>query len=136
MRRRAQREGGPVTMRRAVAAVALLAAGCATETIPPDVPKSVREFAIAPYEIHEECADMAAGDRLDYRFEAQAPVAFHLYYREGLAFVSPVSRESVQEFAGVFAAKAGRRYCLQWEAGQRGALIDYRLRLLREGTAP
>ena len=123
-------------MRRAAATVALLAAGCAGEAIVPDVPKAVREFAIAPYEIHEECADMAPGDRLDYRFEAQAPVAFHLYYREELAFVSPVSREGVQEFAGVFAAKIARRYCLQWEAGQRGALVDYRLRLLREGAAP
>ena len=122
--------------RRTAAAVALFAAGCATETIVPDVPKTATEFAIAPYEIHEECADMAAGDRLDYRFEAQAPVTFHLYYREGLAFVSPVSRENVQEFAGVFLARAGRRYCLQWEAGQRGALVDYRLRLLREGAAP
>ena len=123
-------------MRRTAATIALLAAGCTTETIAPDLPKTAAEFAIAPYEIHEECADMAAGDRLDYRFEARAPVTFHLYYREGLAFVSPVSRVDVQEFGGVFVAKAGRRYCLQWEAGQRGALLDYRVRLLREGAAP
>ncbi len=125
-----------MSLRRTAAVAALLATGCAGETVVPDVPKAAREFAIAPYEIHEECADMAAGDRLDYRFEAQAPVSFHLYYREGLAFVSPVSRDGVQEFGGVFVAKTGRRYCLQWEAGQRGALIDYRLRLQREGTAP
>ncbi len=125
-----------MSARRNAAAAALLAAGCAAETIVPDAPKVATELAIAPYEIHEACADMATGDRLDYRFEAQAPVTFHIYYREGLAFVSPVSRDDVQEFAGVFQAKASRRYCLQWEAGQRGALLDYRLRLLREGSTP
>jgi hypothetical protein len=125
-----------VTRRRTAAVLALLAAGCAAPTVAPDVPKAARELAIAPYEIHEECADMAVGDRLDYWFEAQAPVVFHLYYQEGLAFVSPVSRDGTQAFGGVFVATAARRYCLQWEAGQRGALIDYSVRLLRAEAAP
>lgn len=125
-----------MTRRRTVAVLALLATGCASETVTPDAPKAAREFPIAPYEIHEACADMVAGDRLDYWFEAQAPVAFHLYYREGLAFVSPVSRDGTQAFGGVFVATADRRYCLQWEAGQQGALIDYSLRLLRTEAAP
>jgi hypothetical protein len=113
------------------AALALAAAGCATESLLTDTPKAVTEFAIAPYEIHEECARLAAGDRVDYRFTAQAPVTFHIYYTEGITFVSPISRDDVLEFAGIFQAKLDKRYCLQWEAGQRGALLDYRIRLLR-----
>ena len=124
------------TARRMSAAFALAAAGCATESLLTDAPKAVTGFPIAPYEIHEECARLAAGDRIDYRFSAQAPVKFHIYYTEGITFVSPVSRDDVQEFAGIFQVKAGKRYCLQWEAGQRGALLDYRVRLLRGAGTP
>ncbi len=118
------------------AAFALAVAGCATDTLLSAAPKAVTEFPIAPYEIHEECARLAAGDRIDYRFTAQAPVKFHVYYQEGITFVSPISRDDVQEFAGIFQVKADRRYCLQWEAGQRGALLDYRIRLLRGAGNP
>jgi len=27
------------------------------------------------------------GDRIDYRFSAQAPVKFHIYYTEGITFL-------------------------------------------------
>jgi hypothetical protein len=122
--------------RRMAAAFTLAAAGCAADSLLSDAPKAVTEFPIAPYEIHEECARLAAGDRIDYRFTAQAPVKFQIYYAEGNTFVSPISRDDVQEFAGIFQVKADKRYCLQWEAGQRGALLDYRIRLLRRAETP
>ena len=101
-----------------------------------DEPRTATELPIAPYEFHEECAPLAAGDRIDYRFEAQAPVTFQIYYKEGITFVSPLSRDDVREFAGIFQVKADTRYCLQWDAGQRGALLDYRIRLLRGAGTP
>jgi hypothetical protein len=122
--------------RRLSAALALAAAGCATESLVTDEPKAVAGLAIAPYEIHEECARLAAGDRIDYRFEAQAPVKFHIYYTEGLTFLAPVSREDVREHGGIFQVTIDKRYCLQWEAGQQGALLDYRIRLLRGAGSP
>jgi hypothetical protein len=88
------------------------------------------EFAIAPYEFHEECATMGPGDRIDYRFDAQAPVDFQVFYKEGVAYIATVNREGVREGAGVFTAPAARRYCVRWDAGMQGALVDYRLRLL------
>jgi hypothetical protein len=118
------------------AVLALAAAGCATESLLTDAPKAVTEFAIAPYEIHEECARLSAGDRIDYRFAAKAPVKFHIYYTEGITFLSPISREDVQEFGGIFRVTLDKRYCLQWEAGQQGALLDYRIRLLRSAGTP
>jgi len=48
--------------------------------------------------------------------------------------VIPLSREHVQEFAGVFASTATRPYCLVWEAGPQGAILDYRFRLRRPGA--
>jgi hypothetical protein len=111
--------------------MAVLALGaCAVDTITPDAPKVVSELPIAPFEIHEECLQLTRGDRLDFRFEAKRPVTFHIYYKDGITFISPVSREDVMEFSGMFNPPHDRRYCLQWEAGQQGAVIDYRIRIL------
>ena len=114
-----------------MAALALVVAACAADTIVPDVPKAVGEFPIAPFEIHEECAQLVPGDRLDFRFEAKRPVNFQIYYKDGITFIAPVSRENVTEFSWVFSPLYERRYCAQWEAGREGAVIDYRIRLLR-----
>jgi hypothetical protein len=117
---------------RAASLFALFLAACAApDTLVIDEPRTATELAIAPYEFHEECATLESGDRIDYRFEAKAPVTFQIYYKEGIAFVSTVSREDVREAAGVFNVPAPRRYCVRWDAGQQGALVDFRIRVLR-----
>ena len=121
-------------MRARIVALALAVGGCAADTLTPDAPKSMQDVAIAPYEFSEECAQLVPGDRLDFRFEAKAPVAFSIYYQEGTTFLAPISREDVTEFSGVFTARIAHRYCLRWEAGQQGALVDYRVRILRGGA--
>jgi hypothetical protein len=111
---------------------AMLLAACATpDTLVVDEPRTATEHAIAPYEFHEECATLEAGDKIDYRFEAQAPVTFQIYYKEGITFISTVNREDVRDAAGVFNVPAARRYCVRWDAGQQGALVDFRIRVLR-----
>jgi len=116
------------------AVLALGTGACAVETITPNTPKAVDQLAIAPYEVHEECTQLVPGDRLDYRFEAQRPVAFQIYYKDGLMFIAPVSREDVTESSGIFNAPNERRYCLRWESGREGAIIDYRVRVLRSAS--
>ena len=124
-------EARPARLRAALL-IALLLAACATpDTLVFDTPRAATELAIAPYEFHEECATLEVGDRIDYRFEAKAPVAFQIYYKEGVAFVSTVSRDGVQESAGIFNVPAPRRYCVRWDAGQQGALVDFRIRVSR-----
>ena len=119
-------------MRARAAILAIHLTSCAApDTIVADEPRAATALAINPYEFHEECATLATGDRLDYRFEAQAPVSFQIYYKEGIAFISTVSREDVRDGGGIFNAPAARRYCLRWDAGQRGALVDFRIRLMR-----
>jgi hypothetical protein len=117
------------------AIVAIFLASCAApDTIVGELPRAATALAINPYEFHEECATLATGDRLDYRFEAQAPVSFQIYYNEGIAFIATVSRDDVRDGAGIFNAPAARRYCVRWDAGQSGALIDFRIRLTRAPT--
>ncbi|MFO1415122.1 MAG: hypothetical protein U1F10_14695 [Burkholderiales bacterium] len=122
-------------MRAAAFALALVAAGCAVEPVTPDAPRALDDVEIAPYEVREECAQLAAGDRIDWRFEAKAPVTFNLYYLEGGAFLAPISRDDTTADAGVFLARDARRFCLRWEAGRQGAVLTYRIRVLPAGGA-
>ena len=41
----------------------------------------------------------------------------------------PVVRDSSLEDAGVYVARIAHDYCLTWEAGPGGAMIDYRIRV-------
>jgi hypothetical protein len=120
-----------VSHARCAALAALAMTACASDTLVGDEPRALQDVAIAPFEFHEECAPLHAGDRIDYRFEAKAPVDFEIYYQDGLAHVAPVSRAGTTADSGIFPVPAPRRYCLRWEAGQRGALLDLRVRVLR-----
>ena len=71
---------------------------------------------------------LAAGDKLDYRFEARLPVAFSIRYTDHGIIVIPMSRDNVEAESGVFQPRFPNVYCLLWEAGQRGAIVDYRIR--------
>ena len=114
--------GGPCV----VAALAL--GGCAA--LPSgDTPKVVHGMALPSYQIHEECFALKPGERIEYRFESTDPVDFNLYYHEGGAVVMPVSREKTLEGAGMYAVLIAEDYCLTWEAGAAGAVLDFRFRV-------
>jgi hypothetical protein len=112
-----------------VLAPAALAA-CAAETLKPNVPRQATGLDIAPYAAHEECVSMVPGDRLEYRFEARAPLAFNIHYHEGKSIVMPIARDETSAEAGIYAPALAQHYCLMWEAGRAGAVIDYRVRLV------
>jgi len=113
--------------------VCLLAAlplcACATSVVTTDSPKSVRAHPIAPYDWHEECLRVEAGERIEFTFESTEPVDFNIHYHEGNAIVMPIVRDKTRADAGVFASPAAQDYCLMWEAGAASALLDYRVRL-------
>jgi len=115
--------------RRAILAACIAVAACATDTAAPDEPKVVRGRPLAPYDIHEECLRLAVGDRVEYDFSAAAPVDFNIHYHEGNAVLAPVVREKVHADSGMFAPRLAQDYCLMWEAGPAGAVLDYRVRL-------
>jgi hypothetical protein len=110
------------------ACVALAAAGCAA----PDSGdlREGTEKVIAPFESHEECVWLDAGDRLDWSFSADMPVAFEIRYEESNATLIPIAREGVASDAAIFRAVLPRRYCAAWESGPMGAFLTYRLRRL------
>jgi hypothetical protein len=114
----------------AAVAIAAIVAGCATGGSD-DESKRVGAERLAPYAMHEACAELAAGERLEYRFDASAPVNFDIHYHDGGAVVEPVVREGVTQGADVFVPLLAQHYCLMWQAGPAGATLDYRMRVRR-----
>ena len=122
------------------AAVALIAplgaASCAERMLVPGEPRVAEHVVIAPYAMREECAHLAAGDRLDYRYESSEPLAFNIHYHEDDAMLAPVVRERSIGDSGIFEARLAQDYCAMWEAGAPGAVIAYRLLVRRAPPRP
>ena len=76
-----------------------------------------------------ECVRLAVGDRVDWRYESNAPLHFDVSYREGNAVMAPVVRDESQNGSGTFEARLAQDYCFTWEAGPPGAIISYRVLL-------
>lgn len=114
-----------------LAMLALMVGACAETPLATGEPRVVEKMSVAPYAIHEDCALLTPGDRLDYRFSSTEPVAFNIHYHDGNAVVMPISREGATSDSGIFAPSIAEGYCLMWEAGAAGALLDYRIELRR-----
>ena len=95
-------------------------------------PKTVRGLDIHAYAIHEECMHLGVDDRLDYEFGSNQPVDFNIHYHQGRAVIAPIVREGTEQDSGLFAPLIEQDYCLMWEAGAPGALLDYRIVVRRE----
>ena len=117
---------------RIVACAALVAAGCATPAGPYrlDEPRSGAGVALPAYAMREECFRLHPDERVDYYFTSTAPVAFNLHYHDAQAVVMPIERKGARADSGEFVADREQIYCLMWEAGAAGALLDYRIRPL------
>ena len=106
--------------------------GCAAQpTIVPGKAREVQAHPLPPYQTHEECAKLLPGDRLEYSFNADAPLHFNIHYHEGKAVIMPLSRDNVKADRGEFKVLIAQEYCLMWEAGAGGTPLDYRVRLIR-----
>jgi len=110
--------------------LAWLCGGCAEPPIAAGNPKTAN-LDLAPYTIREDCAELGEGDRLDYRFESNAPLKFNIYYRDSNMIVEPITHEGITSDSAVFSPRIPARYCLSWEAGPMGALVSYRVNIRR-----
>ena len=112
-------------------AAALETVGCATAPDRLEVPKVVAGLDIAPYAVYEQCVLLQAGQRIGYLFRATAPLAFNIRFHDGNAVIEPVSSASTQGESGEFSADRDQTYCLMWEAGAAGSVLEYRVERLR-----
>ena len=101
-------------------------ASCASAPLGSDT-RAADALAIAPYDMHDECFDLAIGDRLDYRYESSAPVDFDIRYREGSVVVSPIVRPHSTADSDIYETRVPARYCTAWQSGAEATSIGYRL---------
>ncbi len=102
-------------------------AGCASPPGRLVAPKVVSGFELAPYAALEECLALEPGERIAYRFEAREPLAFNVHFHDGNAVIMPVSNVGTTSESGDFTADRKEVYCLMWEAGADGSVLDYRV---------
>ena len=62
---------------------------------------------------------------------AAAPLAFNVHFHDGNAVIEPISVASTQGESGEFSADRDQTYCLMWEAGAGGSVLEYRVERLR-----
>ena len=113
-----------------LAAALALCAGCAAPG-PASDQRVVTKLQLAPDAVHEECASLVPGDRIDYRFESSDPVAFNIHYHDANSVVMPITRDNATSDAGIYAPSVKQDYCLMWQTSSAGATIAYRMTIRR-----
>jgi hypothetical protein len=113
--------------------IASFAACASPRAIEPGRVLEVKSHVLEPHKVHEECAKLVAGDRVEYSWQAQAPLNFNIHYHEGKAVIMPLSRDNLLSDSGELKVFHPQDYCLTWETGRQKALLDYRVRLIRDG---
>lgn len=106
--------------------IALLALGTSasaatTEAGPFEITVPARGF-------EEHCIQLAAGQRMRYRFRADGDVDFNLHFHRGADVHYPVKRAATRAEQGEYNAPHADGYCLMWERRGDGAVrIEGRL---------
>jgi hypothetical protein len=106
-------------------------AGCASAPAPLTAPRVAADVELAPFAMYLECMALTSGERVAYRFSARAPVDFNVHFREGNAMIIPVEVKGTLGESGDFAAQETSDYCLMWEAGAQGSVLEYRVQAVR-----
>lgn len=95
-------------------AVALIVGACATAPGMERLPPTPLAIQIQSGKIAEECFALAAGERIEYQFEATIPLDFNLHTHRGREIVMPVKVERTREQAGTYTSPQREEYCLMW----------------------
>jgi hypothetical protein len=73
-----------------------------------------RRFDVAPAKFVELCGKLAAGAKVQWRFEAAAPLNFNVHYHVGEDVRFPARADQVKQSAGELEASVAQDYCWMW----------------------
>lgn len=127
--------------RSALALLITLAAGttgaASAELVPidwgPDG-RFAREASLPATKFVELCGPLAAGSRIDWTFEATAPLNFNIHYHEGKDVRFPAKQDQVAKADGTLRVEVDQAYCWMWT---NKSAKDARLKLtLKRNQAP
>jgi hypothetical protein len=73
-----------------------------------------QHFSAAPGKVVEYCGDLKSGDRVDWHFEAVAPLDFNIHHHVGEAVHFAAKQEGVGSSKGEMSAPSDQDYCWMW----------------------
>ena len=86
-------------------------------------------------EFHEECLDLAAGQRLAYVFTAAKTVQFNIHYHVGDKVYYPVRRDT-RHLHGEYTSHQAPGYCMMWtNPHAAGINLSYSFAVKRSGKS-
>jgi phage baseplate assembly protein gpV len=90
--------------------VLLTAPATAQPTVPGVYSKKIE---LPARDAHEECVELAAGQRLAYSYSAPIAVQFNIHYHARNKIVYPV-RKNARHVRAAYVPHKGQGYCLMW----------------------
>ena len=72
-----------------------------------------KTIELAAREVHEECIELAAGQRLAYAYSARSTVPFNIHYHVGDKIAYPV-RKNARHVRAVYVPHRAQGYCMMW----------------------
>ncbi|MED5622388.1 hypothetical protein [Ideonella sp. BN130291] len=75
---------------------------------------AAREFQVAPGKFAEWCGRLARGEKVQWKFEAAAPLNFNVHYHEGKEVRFPAKQDGVTQADGTLDVALDQDYCWMW----------------------
>lgn len=129
-------------VRRAAAAVALpLLLSLAAPTVHAEIidlrfdpqGRFEREVQVAPGKFVELCGALPAGAKVQWRYEAAAPLDFNIHYHVGKEVKFPAKAAAQPTAEGVLEADSAQDFCWMWTNKDKERPVRLQTRLQRSG---
>jgi hypothetical protein len=84
---------------------------------------------IAPHKLAELCVALRKGERVQWRFEAAAPLDFNVHFHVGRDVIYPIKHNAIAQAEGVLVAVQAQNYCWMWtNKTEQGSQLSVKLR--------
>jgi hypothetical protein len=91
-----------------------------------------QHFEAAPGKLVEYCGNLEAGEKIEWHFEASAPVDFNIHHHVGETVHFAARQELVKASRGVLDAPGDQDYCWMWtNKSSAPASLDVALKRLK-----
>jgi hypothetical protein len=81
------------------------------------------DLSLAAGKADEACMKLRVGDTLNWRFDADAPVAFNVHHHVGQDVKMPVNVKEARRHEGRLVADHANDWCLMWTAAGAPARV-------------
>jgi hypothetical protein len=80
------------------------------------------EWQIAPGKFAEWCTQLRQGEKVQWRFDADAPLNFNVHYHEGKEVRVPAKQDAASKSEGLLDVPSDQHYCWMWSNKSKAAV--------------